>query len=132
SATAPTLHYLSRMYAKGIVEFAAKFCPATMPAALQGAWAFAAPAQVAPIPKGDPRADELKQTLQMDFENYTLGRLFDNRANYDMNHHGHKAAVAHVLGVTWDLGWRPSAFEALDRRIAEDSYRGRGHRPHAE
>lgn len=132
SATAPTLHYLSRMYAKGIVGFAAKFCPATLPAVLQGDWAFAAPAQVAPIPKGDPRADELKHTLQMDFENYTLGRLCDDRANYDMNHHGHKAAVAYVLGVTRDLGWRADAFEALDRRIAEDAYRGRGHRPLAE
>lgn len=132
SATAPTLHYLSRMYAKGIVEFAAKFCPAMLPAGLQGDWAFAAPAQVTPILKGDPRADELKHTLQMDFENYTLGRLCDDRANYDMNHQGHKDAVAYVLGVTWDLGWRADTFEALDRRIAEDVYRGRGHRPLAE
>lgn len=132
SATAPTLHYLSRMYAKGIVEFAAKFCSATLPAGLQGDWAFAAPAQVTPIQKGDPRADELKHTLQMDFENYTLGRLCADRANYDMNHQGHKAAVAYVLGVTWDLGWRADTFEALDRRIAYDEYRGRGHRPPAE
>ncbi|TVQ94862.1 MAG: hypothetical protein EA397_00630, partial [Deltaproteobacteria bacterium] len=132
SATAPTLHYLTRMYAKGVVEFAAKFCPATLPAGLQGDWAFAAPTHAAPIPKGDPRADELKHTLQMDFENYTLGRLCDDRANYDMNHQGHQDAVAYVLGVTWDLGWRADTFEPLDRRIAEDAYRGRGHRPLAE
>jgi len=132
SATAPTLHYLSRMYAKGIVGFAAKFCPATRSPALQGDWSFAAPAPVSPIPKGDPRADALEHTLQMDFENYTLGRLCEERANYDMSHEGHKAAVAHVLGVTWDLGWRADTFQALDRRIAEDAYRGRGHRPLAE
>ena len=132
SATAPTLHYLSRMYAKGIVAFAEKFCPATRSSALQGDWSFAAPKPVSPIPKGDPRADELKHTLQMDFENYTLGRLFDDRANYDMNHQGHQDAVAFVLGVTWELGWRADTFEALDRRIAEDAYRGRGHRPLAE
>lgn len=132
SATAPTRHHLSRMYVRGIVGFAAKFCPATLPASLQGDWAFAASAQVVPIPKGDPRADELKHTLQMDFENYTLGRLCDDRGNYDMNHEGHKAAVAHVLAVTWDLGWRASTFEAVDRSIAEDAYRGRGHRPLAE
>lgn len=131
-ATAPTLHYLARMYAKGIVEFAAKFCPATLPAGLQGAWAFAAPPHAEPIPRGDPRADELEHTLQMDFENYTLGRLFDDRANYDMNHQGHQDAVAFVLGVIWDLGWRADTFEALDRRIAEDAYRGRGHLPLAE
>lgn len=132
SATAPTRHHLSRMYVRGVVGFAAKFCPATLPASLQGDWAFAASAQVIPIPRGDPRADELKHTLQMDFENYTLGRLCDDRGNYDMNHEGHKAAVAHVLAVTWDLGWRASTFEAVDRSIAEDAYWGRGHRPLAE
>jgi len=132
AATAPTLHYLARMYAKGIVEFAAKFCPATLPAGLRGDWTYAAPAHPTPIPKGDPRADELKHTLQMDFENYTLGRLCDDRANYDMNHQGHQDAVAYVLGVTWDLGWRADTFKALDRRLAEDAYRGRGHRPLAE
>lgn len=132
SATAPTRHYLSRMYARGIVRFAAKFCPATLPASLQGDWKFATPAQVVPIPKGDPRADELKHTLQMDFENYTIGRLCDDRANYDTHNGGHKAAVAHVLAVTWDLGWRASTFESVDRSIAEDAYLGRGHRPLAE
>lgn len=132
SATAPTRHHLSRMYVRGVVGFAAKFCPATLPGSLQGDWAFAASAQVVPIPRDDPRADELKHTLQMDFQNYTLGRLCDDRGNYDMNHEGHKAAVAHVLAVTWDLGWRASTFEAVDRSIAEDAYRGRGHRPLAE
>jgi hypothetical protein len=70
----------------------------------------------------------------MDFENYTLGRLFDDRGNYDMSHAGHQAAVAHVRGVVWALGWRTATFEALDSRIAEDAYRygGRGNRPHAE
>lgn len=132
SATAPTLHYLSRIYAEGIIRFAAKFCPAVLPASLQGDWSFAAPAQVAPIPQGDPRADELKHTLQMDFKNYTLGRLCDDRANYDMKHEGHKAAVAYVLGVIWALGWRADTFEAVDRRIANETYRGRGHQLFSE
>lgn len=132
SATNPTLHYLTRIYMNGIVKFAAKFCPAALPAGLQGDWAFAAPAQVTPIPRDDSRADELKHTLRMDFENYTLGRLFDDRANYDMKHQGHKDAVAYVLGVIWLLGWRADGFEALDKRIAGDAYLGRGHRPSTE
>jgi hypothetical protein len=132
SATAPTRHHLSRMYVRGIVGFAVKFCPATLPASLQSDWAFAASAKVVPIPEGDPRVDELKHTLQMDFENYTIGRLCDDRGNYDMNHEGHKAAVAHVLAMTWDLGWRASTFKAVDRSIAENAHRGRGHRPIAE
>ncbi len=59
----------------------------------------------------------------MDFENYTLGRLFDDRANYDMDHAGHQAAVAHVRGVVWTLGWRTATFDTTDKRIAEDGYR---------
>ena len=51
SATAPTHHYLVRLYARGIVAFAAKFSPATLPASLRGAWAFATPAQSRLSPK---------------------------------------------------------------------------------
>jgi len=68
----------------------------------------------------------------MDFENYTLGRLFDDRGNYDMNHVGHQAGC-HVLGVVWALGWRATTFDTIDNRIAEDAYRhGRGDRSPVE
>lgn len=129
SATAPTHHYLARLYVRGIVAFAARFYPASLPTSLSGRWALAAPAPVQALTKGDPRADEAAQTLLMDFENYTLGRLFDDRGNYDMNHPGHQAAVAHVRGVVWALGWRAATFGTIDKRIAEDAYRhGRGDR----
>jgi len=127
SATAPTHHYLARLYVRGIAAFAARFYPASLPTSLSGTWAFAAPAPVQALPKGDPGADEAARTLHMDFENYTLGRLFDDRGNYDMNHAGHQAAVAHVRGVVWALGWRAATFDTIDKRIAEDAYRhGRG------
>lgn len=133
SASAPTHHYLARLYVRGIVAFAAKFDASTLPNALSGAWAFATPAPVQPLGKGDAGADEAGRTLHMDFENYTLGRLFDDRSNYDMDHKGHQAAVAHVRGVVWALGWRAASFETLDGRIAEDGYRaGRADRPLAE
>jgi hypothetical protein len=131
SATAPTTHYLARLYVRGIVAFATRFYDAVVPNSLRGDWSFAAPQPFEPISKGDARADEVKRTLHMDFENYTLGRLFDDRSNYDMNHQGHQTAVAHVRGVVWSLGWRSATFEALDRRIAEDA-EGRGYRPRAE
>jgi hypothetical protein len=128
-ATAPTHHYLVRRYARGIFAFAAKFYPASRPTSLSGTWAFAAPTPVQALPEGAPGADEAGRTLRMDFENYTLGRLFADRGNYDMNHAGHQAAVAHVRGVVWALGWRTATFDALDKRIAEDAYRhGRGDR----
>jgi len=123
SATAPTHHYLARLYARGIIAFAAKFYAATLPAAVSGGWSFASPPAVPPLVDGDADADEAGQTLHMDFENYTIGRLFDDRANYDMDHTGHKAALAHVRGVVWTLGWRAATFERIDARIGEDAYR---------
>lgn len=127
SATAPTQHYLARLYVRGIVAFASRFYPASLPTSLSSTWAFAAPATTQALVKGDPGADEAARTLHMDFENYTLGRLFDDRGNYDMNHAGHQAAVAHVRGVVWALGWRAATFDTIDKRIAEDAYRhGRG------
>jgi hypothetical protein len=132
SATASTTHYLSRLYVRGIIEFATKFYPGTLPSQLSSGWSFAAPPQVNSIPEIDPRADEIEHTLGMDFKNYTLGRLFDDRSNYDDTHAGHIAAVAHVLGVVWDLGWRAEKFDALDSEISGVEYRGRGHRPFAE
>lgn len=133
SASAPTHHYLARFYVRGIVAFATKFYASTLPNALSSEWAFATPAPVQPLAKGYAGADEAGRTLQMDFENYTLGRLFDDRGNYDMDHKGHQTAVAHVRGVVWALGWRAAKFETLDNRIAEDGYRGgRGDRPLAE
>jgi hypothetical protein len=117
---------------RGIVAFAAKFYAATLPEALRGRWTFAAPALTEALSKDDPNADEAGRTLHMDFKNYTLGRLFDDRRNYDMDHPGHQAAVAHVRGVVWALGWRAATFGELDRRIAQDADRDRGDRPSAE
>ncbi|MAX25690.1 MAG: hypothetical protein CMJ19_14415 [Phycisphaeraceae bacterium] len=133
SATAPTHHYLSRLYVRGIVSFAAKFYPTLLPTSLRGTWMFAAPQPVQPLANGDADADEAGRTLHMDFANYTLGSLFDDRSNYDMVHGGYQAAMAHVRGVVWALGWRASTFDLLDRSIADSGFRGgRGDRPLAE
>jgi hypothetical protein len=133
SASASTHHYLARRYVRGIVAFAAKFYTSSLLPSLSATWLFATPAPVQPLVEGAPGADEVGRTLQMDFKNYTLGKLFDARRNYDMDHAGHQAAVAHVRGVVWALGWRRATFEALDREIAADAYRhGRGDRPPAE
>lgn len=133
SASTPTHHYLARLYVRGIVAFAVKFYASCLPPSLSSSWSFGSPAPVQPLAKGDAGADEAARTLHMDFENYTLGRLFDDRRNYDKSHAGHQAAVAHVRGVVWSLGWRKATFDALDGKIAEAAYRyGRGSRPPAE
>lgn len=133
SASAPTHHYLARRYVRGIVAFAGKFYTSSLPPSLSATWSFATPAPVQPLVDGAPGADEAGQTLDMDFKNYTLGGLLDARRNYDMDHAGLQAAVAHVRGIVWAFGWRRATFEALDGEIAEDAYRyGRGNRPTAE
>lgn len=131
-ASAPTYHYLARLYVRGITAFAGKFHAWCLPPSMQGAYLFAAPALVQPL-AGSAEADEAGRTLHMDFMNYTLGRLFEDRRNYDMDHAGHQAAVAHVCGIVWALGWREAAFDVLDNGIVEDRYRGGGRsRSHAE
>jgi hypothetical protein len=133
SANAPTHHYLARLYVRGITAFAAKFYPSCLPSSMCSSWSFAAPAPVQPLAKGDAGADEAARALHMDFENYTLGKLFDDRRNYDMDHAGHQAAVAHVRGVVWAFGWRKATFDVLESKIAEHRSRGgRGDRPLAE
>ncbi len=134
TATAPTNHFLARLYVRGIVLFTKQFYPDLLPERVRNSWSFAVPESVSPIPSSDERADEVGQTLYMDFENYTLGRLFDDRSNYDMEHQGHQAAVAYVRGVVWSYGWRAARFEVLDREIADDAFRfgTRGRRPRAE
>lgn len=132
SASAPIHHYLSRTYVRGIVEFAKTFCPDALPAELTGDWRFASPPSVKPLVKGDEGEDEAHSTLNLDFENYTIGGLFPDRQNYFMNHEGFQAAVAHVLGTVRALGWREESFGDLDRRISDSGFLNRGRETQTE
>ncbi len=58
--------------------------------------------------------------LRMDFENYTLGRLTPNRANYDYEHEGYKNTKARILWRIDQLGWFSGSFDEIDSRIASD------------
>lgn len=134
SATAPTSHYLTRLYVRGIVTLAEQFFASTLPNCLRSKWLFAMPSLVPSIIDTDPRASEISDTLYMDFENYTLGRLFDDRSPYDINHQKHQSAVAYVRGIVWSLGWRAATFKKLDSKIAEGKFRAEvgGRRSFAE
>jgi hypothetical protein len=131
TATHPTSHWLIRLYAQGAWNLARAYHCGSLPdgAPPEGPLLFAPGPAIEPIATGDPRADEVNRTLGMNFENYTIGRLMSDRRNYDMNHAGHQAAVAHIRGTVWALGWRDRLFSALDRAIAErEHYRRRGGR----
>jgi len=117
AATAPTHHRLIRYYIAGTVEFGRIHYPAAVPAAAADGISFAEGHLPDPLPEGDERRDEVERTIHMDFGNYTLGRLFDDRANYDYEHEGHRDATDQVLGVIYDLGWRKSEFSSVDQTL---------------
>ncbi|MDP2856970.1 MAG: hypothetical protein Q8P50_03225, partial [Bacillota bacterium] len=129
TAVHPTSHWLAREYVRGTATFAKTYYADSVPEGLElaGTIPFRAGPQVDPIPSDDPRADDVDSTLQMDFKNYTLGRLFKDRSNYEVGHHGHQAAVAHVRGTVWVLGWRQGVFGAIDKHIAQTQGRGFRH-----
>ncbi len=117
AATAPTYHRLIRYYIAGTVEFGRIHYPAAIPAAAADGIAFAEGHLPDPLTEGDERRDEVERTIHMDFGNYTLGRLFDDRSNYDYEHEGHRDATDQVLGVIYDLGWRKSEFSSVDQLL---------------
>ncbi len=115
--TAPTYHRLIRYYIAGTFEFARIYYPDAVPAAAADGIEFADGHLPEPLPEGDERHDEVERTIHMDFGNYTLGRLFDDRDNYDYEHEGHRNATAQVLGVVYDLGWRKDEFSSVDNTL---------------
>lgn len=117
AATAPTYHRLIRYYIAGTVEFGRIHYPAAVPAAAVDGIEFSEGSLPDPLPEGDERRDEVERTIHLDFGNYTLGRLFHDRANYDYEHEGHRDATDQVLGVIYDLGWRKSEFSSVDQTL---------------
>lgn len=126
TASAPTNHWLMRHYVQMTVMFARKYYGEIVPDGFKAEWRvpFTSGPAVEPISDDDARGQEVDRTLHMDFENYTVGRLFRNRRNYDMQHRGHQDAIDHIRGTIWALGWRATIFDSVDRHIG--SYRTRG------
>lgn len=127
NSTAPTYHRLVRYYITGTFEFARQHYPEAVPEAAIDGVAFTDGILPDPLADGDPRHGEVNRTIHMDFGNYTLGRLFEDRGNYDADHAGHAEATAQVLGVVYDLGWRNEPFSDIDSAIgSRNSDRGPG------
>lgn len=118
SAIAPTYHHLIRYYIAGTVEFGRKHYPGSVPPEAAGGIAFADGYLPEPLADGDPRHAEVERTIHMDFGNYTLGRLFNDRANYDYEHEGHRNATDQILGIVHHLGWREKEFASIDQMLA--------------
>ncbi|MFD5901032.1 NACHT domain-containing protein [Streptomyces microflavus] len=122
-AAHPTHHALTRYYVASTFEFAQRYCPGALPADANMPLLFAPGPAVTALSEGDQRHGDVRPTLRMDFENYTLGRLIPDRRNYDNSHTGHQEATGIVLAVVHSLGWRPESFADVDADIAADGYR---------
>lgn len=124
-AAAPTSHQMQRQYIAGAFELAARLHPASFP---NGGGDpenldFALGGVPDPIGDDDARKNEVDHTIRMDFENYTIGGLYEGRGNYQMDHPAHVRGLAEVRGRIWELGWRSASFQELDRQIADDQWR---------
>lgn len=116
-ATHPTNHWLSRQYVQGIVEFCNHFLPTTVPDRIldkNGVVRFRKAAYVS----ADDVNGEHPGQIGMDFENYEVGSLFDDRSNYDYSHSGYQKAITEIRGRVWQLGYRYDEFKNADEDIA--------------
>ena len=66
-----------------------------------------------------------KSALRMDFNNYTIGRLITDRANYDDSHPDYIQTRRTILKRMIQLGYQPEKFEEIDRNIGSNSYYNR-------
>jgi len=118
-----TTHILARDYAQHTIEIAlihhpnlltAEECKRVTPPFSDGGirkWG-----QSEDKNKGEYRAGNAP--IQMDFENYTIGRLIWNRRNYDFAHIQYKPAVANIFWRIYDLGYSLEMFGEIDKDIA--------------
>ncbi|QKF65968.1 hypothetical protein AVENP_0394 [Arcobacter venerupis] len=74
-----------------------------------------------------PNYKELKYRfgtpIHMDFENYTIGRLVEERSNYDSEHKEYKLILSQIYWRMYNLGYLFTKFEKIDKQIGNDSWR---------
>ena len=121
-----THHTLIRDYALGIIEIAQRANCVVLPKT-------ASRNLVAPFPNTpstfasdgtpDPEVKEaIGHAIQMDFGNYTMGRLIPNRANYDDKKPDYIQVRAKIERRMFDLGYEAKRFKEVDREIGSSSW----------
>jgi hypothetical protein len=125
AARHPTSHWLTRLHVHGIFIFAATYYPESDTTVLDGDGriAFGGGPAINLLADSDPRVQDVRGAMHMDFENYTLGRLRPERSNYDFDDPGYQQIMANVRSAVSELGWSRDRFMAIDSAIAERSYR---------
>lgn len=121
-----THHTLIRDYALGIIEIAERVGCIALPKTVQRNL-------VAPFPDtpssftsdGTPApsvAEAIGRAIQMDFGNYTIGRLIPGRDNYDDKNPDYVKVRAKIERRIFDLGYREKLFKDVDAEIGRASW----------
>ncbi|MBV9826800.1 MAG: hypothetical protein JO001_14160 [Alphaproteobacteria bacterium] len=121
-----TYHALTRGYALGVITLAQKVAPSCISQSkrpfLTGPFSH--------LPSPFRRVDEVTdaelasadRAMQMDFANYTLGRLVPDRSNYDDKHIGYRNMRRQIAGRMADLGYAASQFSNIDNIVGRESW----------
>lgn len=124
-----THHALKRDYALGIIEVAQSAHCVRLPKTAARNLTPPYPQTTSPFAiDGTPDAavtEAIGHAIQMDFGNYTIGRLIPGRANYDHKNPEYVRVRAQIERRMFDLGYRKERFEALEREIGNTSFRAR-------
>ena len=123
NASSSTDHWLIHEYVIGLVNIAKKYYPNSL-----GKWAssgdgFAPQSWPLAISHDDQRASDSDLVYGLDFRNYTVGRLVENRSNYDFKHPQYEEILSWIRGRVWELGWRSDLFRSVERQMRDSDYR---------
>lgn len=127
-----TWHALTRDYAIGVLQILRKLRPRALSASDrqllelapgQAVSHFRPVSQIRQLDTEDP-----EHAIHMDFGNYTIGRLVEDRGNYDFDHKEYAGVRKQIADRMRQLGYSTDRFDELDRKIARYSeYRRDGY-----
>jgi hypothetical protein len=124
----PSSHLFLRDYASGIVELCQRVYPGFLSkddyAETQKPFPSLIHLEWEESQEPEPKNYETHcPPMMMDFENYTLGRLVNDRGNYDYDNTEYKQVKANIFWRIEQLGYDIEIFGVIDRRIQSDDYR---------
>lgn len=121
-----THHTLMRDYALGIIEVAQRAGCVKLPKTSARNLSRPFPSIRSSFPgRGGHDAavtEAIGHAIQMDFGNYTIGRLIPNRSNYDHKHSEYVRVRAMIERRMFDLGYREKLFRDIEQDIGRNSW----------
>lgn len=131
SARNATHHTLMRDYALGIIQIAQRASCVALPKTASQFLAEPFPNTPSTFESDgtpDPSVTEaIGHAIQMDFGNYTMGRLIPSRENYDNTKPDYVHVRAKIERRMFDLGYRAKMFKETDSEIGRMSWNARDH-----